>query len=176
MPERRRAPRAGVEDFVPWVAPISIRPPTSEKEEEENKMADLVHNFGARKCKRGASFKRVADAIPEVVGEADQHPTGEGLDVQVMVLLDSPEMGFHGQSALESAPSTDLGDVPLTHEEVREGIPSELIASRPYKATSSRFGRSRSLLPDRLLLYSYIPPQGQAPPMEEVSALGLEGA
>ena len=43
-------------------------------------------------------------------------------------------------------------------------------------ATSSRFGRSRSLLLDRLLLYSYIPPQGQAPPMEEVSAPVPEGA
>ena len=41
---------------------------------------------------------------------------------------------------------------------------------------SSQAGRSRSLLPDRLLLYSYIPPMGQAPPMEEVSALRLEDA
>ena len=40
----------------------------------------------------------------------------------------------------------------------------------------SRAGRSRSLLPDQLMLYSYIPPQGQAPPMEEVSALGPERA
>ena len=43
-------------------------------------MLDLVHNFGARKCKRGASFKRVTDGTPKVVGEANQQPTGEGLD------------------------------------------------------------------------------------------------
>ena len=40
-----------MEDFVPWVSPISSRPPAREEEEEEDEMADLVHNFGARKCK-----------------------------------------------------------------------------------------------------------------------------
>ena len=70
----------------------------------------------------------------------------------------------------------DLGEVSLTHAEVQEDIPSEQIASRPDKATSSHFRRSKSLLPDQLLLNSYIPPQGQAPPMEEVSAPGPEGA
>ena len=39
-------------------------------------MANLVHNFGVRKRKRGASFKRATDAILEVVGEADQDLTG----------------------------------------------------------------------------------------------------
>ena len=85
-------------------------------------------------------------------------------------------MGFHGQSASETTLSADLGEVPLTHEEGREGIPSEQIISRANKATPSRSGRNRSLLPDQLLMNSYIPPQGQAPPMEEVSAPGPEGA
>ena len=47
-----------MEDFVPSVSPISSHPPTREEEEEENEMADLVHDFGARKHKRGANFKR----------------------------------------------------------------------------------------------------------------------
>ena len=85
-----------MEDFVPWVSPISSRPPTSEEEEEEDEMADLIHNFGAHKLKQGASFKWVTDATPEVVDEADQHPTDEGLDVQAIVVSNSPEMGFHG--------------------------------------------------------------------------------
>ena len=70
----------------------------------------------------------------------------------------------------------DLGEVPRTHEEVREVIPLEQITSRLDKATSSRTGCIRPLLPDWLLLNSYIPPQGLTPPTEEVSALGLEGA
>ena len=118
----------------------------------------------------------MADVTPEVVGEADKNLTSEGSKVQVIVLLDSPEMGFHGQSNLEITPSADLGEVPLTLEEVREGIPSEQITSQPNKATSSWSGYSRSLLPNQLLLNSYIPLQGQAPPMEEVFALRPEGA
>ena len=66
-------------------------------------------------------------------------------------------MGFHGQLAMETTHSADLGEVLLTHEEVRESIPSEQTASQLAKAMSSRAGRSRSLLPDQLLLYSYIP-------------------
>ena len=85
-------------------------------------------------------------------------------------------MGFQGQSALETTLSTDLGEVSLTHTEVQEDTPSEQIASQPDKATSSRSGRSRSLLPDRLLLNSYIPPQSQAPLIEEVSAPGPKGS
>ena len=52
----------------------------------------------------------------------------------------------------------------------------EQIVGLSDKAKSSRAGRSRPLLSDRLLLNSYIPPQGQAPPMEEVSVPGPEGA
>ena len=139
-------------------------------------MADLVHDFGARKRKRGSSFKRATDATPAVVSEDDQHPTSGGSKGQAIIVMDSPEIGFHGQSTSETGLSGDLGEVPPTHEEVRESIPFKHITSRPDKVTSSRSGRSRSLLPDRLLLNSYILPQGQAPPMEEVSALGPEGA
>ena len=59
-------------------------------------MANLVHNFGARKLKRGASFKRVTNATLEVVGESEQHPTSKGSDGQAIVIMDSLEMGFHG--------------------------------------------------------------------------------
>ena len=67
-----------------------------EEEEEEDEMVDLVHNFGARKRKRGASFKQTTGTIPEVVGETSQQPSGESSNVQVIVVSDSPEMGFHG--------------------------------------------------------------------------------
>ena len=71
-------------------------------------MANLVHNIGAQKCKRGASFKRVTDPALEVVGEAGQHPAIEGSDGLAIVIMDSPKMGFHGQSASETMLSTDL--------------------------------------------------------------------
>ena len=139
-------------------------------------MADLVHNFNAQKHKRGANFKRVTGATPKVVGEASQQPSGKSSDVKAVVASDSPEMGFHGQSASEIALLADLGEVSLTHVEVQEDIPSEQIAGQSDKATSTRAGHSRSLLPDRLLLNSYNPPQGQAPLMEEVSVPRPEGA
>ena len=77
-----------MEDFVPWVSPISSRPSAREEEEEEEEMADLIHNFGTRKCKRGANFKRATSATPEVAGEASQQPSSESSDVQATVFSD----------------------------------------------------------------------------------------
>ena len=57
-------------------------------------MADLVHNFGAQRRKRGASFKRATDATPEVVGEVDQHPTDRGSEEHAIVVMDSPRWDF----------------------------------------------------------------------------------
>ena len=126
-----------MEDFVPWVPSISSRPPAREEEEEEDEMADLVHNFGALKRKRGPSLKRATETTPEVTGEVSQQPTGESSDVQVIVISDSPEMGFHGQLASETALSVDLGEVSPTPMEVHEDIPSEQIAGRLDKVKST---------------------------------------
>ena len=93
----------GVEDFVPWVPPISSHPPDWEEDEEGDKMCDLVHNFAAGKRKSDASFKRAVDAIPEVAG-------GEGPDVQVIVILGSPEMGLNDLPDLESATLMESGE------------------------------------------------------------------
>ena len=132
MPERRRALGTRVEDFVHWVAPISSLPPVSEEEEEEDEMADLVHNLSAWKCKWGASSKRATDATPEVVGEADQHSTGGGSEEQAIVVMDSPETSFHDQPAMETTHLADLGEVPQTHEEVRGIFPqSRLLVVQP---------------------------------------------
>ena len=49
MPERLKTLGTGVEDFIPWVSPISSRPPAREEEEDEEEMVDLVHKFGAQK-------------------------------------------------------------------------------------------------------------------------------
>ena len=47
VPEQRRTLGPGVEDFVPWVAPISSLSPANEAKEKEDEMSDLIHNFGA---------------------------------------------------------------------------------------------------------------------------------
>ena len=104
VPERLRVPDVGVEDFVPWVAPITSRPPASEEEEEEDEMAYLVHNFSARKHKRGANFNRATNAILEVVGEADKDPTGGGSEEQAIVVMDSLRWAFMVNRLLSPRP------------------------------------------------------------------------
>ena len=80
-------------------------------------MADLIHNFGVQKRKRVASFKWTTDVTPEVMGEADQHSTGGGSEEQAIIVMDSLEIGFHDQPAVETAHVANLEEVPLTHEE-----------------------------------------------------------
>ena len=107
MPRRQKVPGARVEDFVPWVPPISSHPPNWEEEEKEDEMSDLVHNFAARKQKHDASFKRVADAIADVAG-------GEGSDLQEIVISGSPEMGLNDHPALENATLVESGEASPT--------------------------------------------------------------
>ena len=107
-----------MEDFVPWVSPISSRSPTREEEEKEDKMADLIHNFDTRNRKRGANLKRAIDVTPKVVGEASQQPSDGSSNVHAIVISDSPKIGFHGQSASETVLLVDLGVVSPTHAEV----------------------------------------------------------
>ena len=65
--------------------------------------------------------------------------------------------GFHGQSASELAPLVESGEVSPTPMEVREDIPLVQVVGRSDRVKFTLAGRSRSLLPDRLLLNSYIP-------------------
>ena len=86
---------AGVEDFIPWVPPTSSHP-AREEEEEEDEMTDFVHNFTARKRKRGSTLKRALVATSDVAGDASRQPSGENSNVQAIVVSGSPEMGLHG--------------------------------------------------------------------------------
>ena len=61
-----------MEDFIPWASPTSSSPLAREEEEEEDKMVDLVHNFAARRRKRGATFKWATVSTPDVAGEASR--------------------------------------------------------------------------------------------------------
>ena len=70
-----------MEDFVPWVPPVSSRPPDWEEEEEEDGMSDLIHNFATRKWKRDARFEQAADVIPKVAGGSGQPCSDEGSEV-----------------------------------------------------------------------------------------------
>ena len=93
-----------------------------------------------------------------MTGEASQQLIGESSDVQVIVVLDLPEMGFHVQSTSETALLVDLGEVASIHAEVQENIPPKPIDGWSDKAKSTWAGQSRPLLPNRLLLNFYIPP------------------
>ena len=150
-----------MEDFIPWVPPITNHPPDWEEEEEESQMSDLVHNFAARKRKRDANFKRVVDDIPEVAG-------GEGSDVHAIVISGSPEIGLNDQPALENATLVESREASPTPAAIQVIHPPEQASGWPVRPWYTQAERSRPMLHDRLLLNSYLPPWGPAPPMEEV--------
>ena len=158
-----------MEDFVPWVSPISSHPSDWEEEEEEGEISDLVHNFAARKRKRDARFKRVVDAIPEVV-------RGEGSDVQIIVISGLPEMGLNDQPDLENATLVESREASPTPAAIQVIHPPKRASGRPKRPLYTQAERSRPPLPDLLLLNSYHPPRGPAPPIEVVWAPRLEGA
>ena len=54
--------------------------------------------------------------------------------------------------------------------------PSEQVTGQLDKAKCTWTGRRKSLISDRMLVNSYLPPQGLAPPMEKVTVPRPEGA
>ena len=96
--------------------------------------------------------------------------------MQDIVISGSPEMSVDDQPAMEN----------VTLEESREGspVPTALqVVHPPEQATGqvdgamyTQVGRRKPLLPDRMLVNSYLPPRSSAPPMEEVTVPRSEGA
>ena len=175
-PRRQNVPRAGVEDFIPWVPPISSRPSDWEEEEEEDMMSDLIHNFAARKRKRDASFELVADAIPGVAGGSGWFLSDEGSKVLTIVISGSPEMGLNDQPTLENVALVESMEVFPTLATIQVVYPPKHVASQSNKAKYTWAERGRTLLPDRMFLNSYLPPRCPAPPIEEVTVPWPEGA
>ena len=109
-----------------------------------------------------------------MVGGSGQPRLDEGSEVQAIVISGSPEMGLNDHSTLENvtlAKSREASRVPAAIQVVH---PPKQAVGQPDRYTQT--GRRRPMLPDRMLLNSYLPPRGPTPPMEEVSVLESEGA
>ena len=155
--------------------PISYLSPDKEEEEEEDDMSDLVHNFFARKRKRDAILEQAADVVPEVASGTSKPGQDRGSEVQAIVISGSPEMSLNGQ------PVTGY----VTMEEPREAspVPVALQVVHPPEEATGQLDRAKytltdhrkPLLPDRMLVNSYLPPCGLPPLMEEVTIIGPEG-
>ena len=65
----------------------------------------------------------------------------------------------------------EVSHIPLALQVIH---PPDRAESRPNTAKLTRVGRKKSLLPDRILLNSYLPHRGPAPAIEEVIVPGLE--
>ena len=135
-------------------------------------MSDLIHNFATRKRKQDASLKQAADANPEVAEGSGQPCSDEGSEVQAIIISSSPEMGLNDQSTLENVTLAESREA----SSILTAIQVVHLPEQSDRAKYTRVGRRRSLLPDHMLLNSYLPPRDLSPPMEEVSVPESEGA
>ena len=139
-------------------------------------MSGLVHNFAARKRKRDAILEQAVNAIPERA-RGLSHPCSDGgWEVLAIVISGSPEMGLDDQPT--------MGNITLEESKEASSVPTALqVVHIPEQATSqldkakyTQTGFRKPLLPDRMLMNSYLPPCDPTPPMEEVISPGPEGA
>ena len=96
--------------------------------------------------------------------------------MQAIVISGSPEMSVDDQSAMGNVTleeSREASPVPTAFQVVH---PPEQATSQVDRAKYTRTGRRKPLLPDSMLVNSYLPPRGSAPPMEEVTVPRPEGA
>ena len=93
-----------------------------------------------------------------------------------IVISSSLDMGLNDQPALENTTLVESGEASPTPATIQVIYPPEQASSRPKRPRYIRADHNRPLLPDWLLLNLYLPPWGLALLMEEVLALGSEGA
>ena len=110
-----------------------------------------------------------------MAGVSGRSLSDEGSEVLIIVISGSPEMGLNDQPAPKNVALVESKEVFPTPAVIQVIHPLEQAASQSDKAKYTRTRHRRSLLPDWMLLNSYLPPRGSAPPMEEVSVLGPKG-
>ena len=159
---RWNAPRAQVKDFVPWVRPESRRPPDlEEEEEEEEEMTGLLDRYATTKQKRQEGFERE----PDQAEGSNRLITDGDSEMQTIVIPGSPKMGSSDQSGPEDGVVGEPRGVTLIPPALQVIHPPDRAEARSDMPKLTQTGHKRSLLPDRRLLNSYLPPRGPTPAM-----------
>ena len=95
-----------------------------------------------------------------------------GSEIQTIVIPTSSEMGSNDQPGSEDiAREGPRQEAPIPPA-LQVVHPPEQPESRPGAAKLALTRRKKPLLPDRILLNSYLPPRGPAPVMKEVAIPG----
>ena len=94
-----------------------------------------------------------------------------GSEIQTIVIPASLEMGSNDQPGSEDIAREEPREETPIPPALQVVHPPERLESRPGDAKLALTGRKKSLLPDRILLNSYLPPCSPAPVMEEVTVL-----
>ena len=93
----------------------------------------------------------------------------------MIVIPGLPEMGSSDRPDLEDVALREPREATPTPPALQVIHPPDKAERQPDMPKLARPERKRSLLPDRILLNSYLPPPGPAPPMEEVAVPWPEG-
>ena len=168
---RRNAPEAQVKDFVPWAYPESSWPSDVKEGEEEEEMTGLLDRYVARKRKRQESTERGPD---QVEGSSRLATDGDS-EMQEIVITGSPEIGSSDRPGPEDIALGEPREATPILPALQAIHPPDWAESQPDMPKLARTGSKRSLLPDQILLNSYLPPRGPALPMEEVAVPGPKG-
>ena len=96
--------------------------------------------------------------------------------MQEIVIIGFPEMGLNDQPTSENSTLVESREASPTPAGIHVIHPPKQASGRAKRPRYTRAERNRPRLPDQLLLNLYLAPRGPAPPMEEVLALGPEGA
>ena len=134
-------------------------------------MTGLFDCYAFRKRKRHESSKREPD---QAEGSSRLATNGDS-EMQAIVIPGSPEMGSSDRPGPEDVALGETREATLIPPALQVIHPPDRVESQSDMSKLARTARKRSLLLDRILLNSYLPPHGPAPPMEKVAVPEPEG-
>ena len=118
-------------------------------------MTGLLDHYAARKRK----WEEEAEREAEGTGGSVRPLMDGGLEIQTIVILASPEMGSNDQPGSENIACEELREEALIPSALQVVHPSERMESRPGATGLALTRRKRPLLPDQILINSYLPPR-----------------
>ena len=96
--------------------------------------------------------------------------------MHAIVISGSPEMSLNDQPVTGNVTLEESREASPVLAALQVVHPPEQAIGQVDKARYTRTGRRKPLLPDCMLVNSYLPPSGLALPMDEVTVPGPKGA
>ena len=131
-------------------------------------MTELLDRYSAKKRKWRENVEQRFDTAPDQADGSSRPAIGGSSELQVIIILGSPETGSYDRLDIGDDALGELGEAAPTPPTLQMISHLVQVGSRSGRSEFTRTGLKRPSFPDWIVTNSYLLACGPAPPKEEV--------